>query len=247
MNRRRLRGWPGNPARSASLLGLVLLLHGCNGITPLSPATGVVGDLQILGPGPSFASSVQSDQWRVRGTLPETGLTITRSDGLRALRVTGGDESYAVLRPIDAVLLATPYLGWSWNVSEHAGRFHPARLVVGFASPSGTGTSKTWADPRLRGFPSPNRGFMLVWADSALSRGGLTGTDRVFDLPGYTVRGGPENIDRWKHETVDLAGIYRRIWPNEDMSGVRIVSIGLAVEGGRPLSSAMFSGIRLFK
>lgn len=61
------------------------------------------------------------------------------------------------------------------------------------------------------------------------------------------MRGGTEQAEQWQQDTVDLAALYRRAWPADNLENVRLSFIGFAVEGGKGHVQGRFSGISLMR
>lgn len=236
--------------RAAALAWAVLFwLPGC---AVEQAAVAPEGLLQVLGPFPGFSPVELPGDWAVEkdGRLDESQLRIVDKAGVPSLKVTNGADSFVVARRTSAMMLATPFLSWSWNIEPpSAPGYHPVRLVVGFyggdpASPSRGGEPLR----RLGGaLPAHDRALSLTWGQSALQRGGLSPAPAAPGRasPRYTVRGGRENAGSWWLETVDLSDLYRRSWPDDDFSKTRIVFIGIAAAGGRRPAPAYVAGIIL--
>lgn len=210
------------------------------------------GLLEVLGPFPGFSPVELPGDWAIdkNGELNESQLRVANKQGVPSLEVTNGEDSFVVVRRTDAMMLATPYLSWSWYIEPpSASGYHPVRVVVGFyggdpASPSRGSEPLRWLGSSL---PAHDRALSLTWGQSALQRGTLSRGDENNNraAPRYTIRGGRENAGSWWLETVDLSDIYRKVWPKDDMGSTRIVFIGIAAAGGRPPAPAHISGIVL--
>ncbi len=210
------------------------------------------GLLSVLGPFPGFSPVELPGDWALEsdGDIDEQQLRVVTKDGLPALRIANGEDSFIVVRRTRAMLLSTPYLSWSWNIdAPSAPGFHPVRVIVGFhggdpASGSWDGQPFTGLGSRL---PPHDRAISLTWGESALQRGSLDlpGKSAGRAAPRYTVHGGRENAGSWWLETVDLADLYGRAWPGDDADRAQIMFIGIAAPGGRPPAPAYVSGILL--
>jgi len=210
------------------------------------------GMLEVLGPFPGFSPLELPGDWVVEGgDGTEAGqLRVVERDGVPALRVENGENDLLVVRRTRAMLLATPFLSWSWYIEPPAATgFHPTRLIVGFRHLKGDG--RDWrSDPSTllgSSIPEHEKAIALTWGSSALQRGtlssGAPGEDR--QAPRYTVRGGRENAGSWWLETTDIANLFARAWPEEDAADVQVVFIGIAAAGGRAPAAALVSGIVL--
>lgn len=236
----------------ASIIAAFLLvaLPGC----AIEQATVVApeGLLNVLGPFPGFTPVALPGDWAIDkdGDLNESQLQVITKEGVPALQVINGEDSFVVVRRTDAMMLATPFLSWSWFIEPPStSGYHPVRIVVGFyggdpASPSRGSEPLRWVGNAL---PAHDRAISFTWSETALQRGTLTKPDKGNKraAPRYTVRGGRENAGSWWLETVDLSDVYRRVWPKDDGGNTRIVFIGIAAAGGRTPAPAHVSGILL--
>lgn len=206
------------------------------------------GKLDVLGPTRDFAAGGLPGDWVIEGDAKREQLTVAERAGVPALRLVNGAKGFVLVRRTRALLLATPYLSWSWNLDDHGQGNHPVRLIVGFWG--GNPESAGWGSRPLVGLgtslPPHDRSLAIAWADSALKRGSLvlpSAGDR--HVPLYVLRGGRENTGVWWFETADLADLYRRLWPNDRIERVQVMFIGLAVAGSRHVAPAYVSGLRL--
>ncbi|NQV44646.1 MAG: DUF3047 domain-containing protein [Rhodospirillales bacterium] len=207
------------------------------------------GSLAIMGPTPRFAEDFESGRWITSGDLGPGTLVITEKRGKRALLIPPGDQVFTILHPVDANVLSTPYLGWSWLLEQGDGsaEYHAVSLLVGFHAPPGVGKSPSFANLPDAVYETPaNRVLGIRWAASALQRGDMSSFDD-HDVPFYIVRGGRENFGRWWHESVDLAALYTRLWPGEDLLKTHIVFVGIIVGTGRANAPAYMADMRLFR
>lgn len=210
------------------------------------------GLLNVLGPFPGFTPVALPGDWAIEkdGDLTEEQLKVVNKEGVPALKITNGEDSFIVVRRTDAMMLATPFLSWSWFIEPPStSGFHPIRMVIGFyggdpASPSRGSEPLRWLGSSL---PAHDRALSLTWSESALQRGTLNKpeAENPRAAPRYTVRGGRENAGSWWLETVDLSDLYRQAWPKDEMGSVKVVFIGIAAAGGREPAPAHVSGIVL--
>lgn len=231
------------------IVAVLLILASCGGnqTSMVAPE----GLLAVLGPFPGFSSTELPGDWTIEGGGSDQDVVrVTRKDGVPALRISNGEEPLIIVRRIRAMMLATPFLSWSWNIEPPSTTgFHPMRLVIGFKStkPETSG----WIEQPYSLFgsslPPHDRAISLTWGASALQRGSLSlpPGQGVRTAPRYTVRGGRENAGSWWLETVDLSELYARAWPGADPGRVQIVFIGIATPGGRAPAPAHVSGIIL--
>lgn len=205
------------------------------------------GRLSILGPDPGFSVSSLPGDWVIAGNaeVARRSTTLVHHQGVPALHVDNGETAFVVARRTDVNLLASPFLSWSWQVEPHAGNVHPVRLVVGFHG--GDPKSRSWgAQPFAwlgRDLPPNDRMISLVWGESALRRGAIDPPSEDGRAARYTLRGGIENTGTWWLETVDISGIYARIWPADDLAAARIAFIGISAAGDGDKGAAFISGI----
>lgn len=222
-------------------LALAALLAGC---APSVAPVDTEGKIDVLAPSPDLAARRLSDDWVIEGRAgPEQAFIATDGDR-RVLKASSGRERFIIVRRVQASLLATPYLTWSWNMEPEPDAVHPVRIVIGFDGGDSAGGYPV--QPFGSGLPRHDRAVVLAWGASALMRGS-------FDLPAptvrrapvYLVRGGNENAGKWWQEAVDLGDLYRRLWPDGDHGQVRVVFIGIAAAAASRPSGGSFSGIRL--
>jgi hypothetical protein len=234
--------------RLATVTAVVFLVAACAAVpraTPVEPE----GQLSVLGPGPGFTPANLPDDWAIDGHNQSAmrQLAVIQKDGVPALKVVNGKDSFVIVRRTEASLLVTPFLSWAWSMAAYDGGSHPVRLVIGFSGgtpENGSGGNQTfrWLGSDL---PPHDRALSLAWGESALQRGTLTETGPGRAVPRYTVRGGREQVGAWWLETLDLSDLYAQAWPADNRNRVRIVFIGIAAEGGRPSSEADISGVVL--
>ncbi len=234
---------------TSGLFAVLLLLAGC-AVERVSVEP--EGRLEVLDALERFSSGILPADWALEGAGKafEAHLSVVVENGVPALRVSNGEDSFVVVRRTQAMLLATPYLSWGWNVEPHGAGAHPVRLVVGFFG--GNPESGSWGSQPFAwlgsALPPHDRALAIVWGDSALRRGTMTlSGDRPNAAPLYTARGGRENNDLWWLETVDLSHLYALVWPGDDLGRVQVVYIGIAAAaaGERPPSAAYVSDIVL--
>lgn len=231
----------------AIAVALLTVLWGCADHTVSIAAP--EGKLEVLDISPGFSPEDLPRNWAVEGPgdVVQSQLAVVEKDGVKALKVANAKEGFVVARRTGAMLLATPFLSWSWNMEPHGSGFHPVRVVVGFygGSPQsgGKGPPRTWLGSAL---PPHDRALTFIWGDSALQRGRLikpAGRGRTAPL--YVMRGGRENAGSWWLEAADLLGLYRRMWPGDNPGPVQVTFIGIASAGGHEPTAAYVSEIKL--
>lgn len=207
------------------------------------------GSLEVLGPDAHFATEFESGQWIRSGDIGPASLVVTEKAGKRALHFPSGNQEYTILRPVDAILLSTPYLGWSWFLDLNEADEPDISIIVGFKSPMGTPEEASFHRlPEAAEETPANRALALQWAASALQRGDLAlPAPGESSLPRYRVRGGRENSGRWWREGVDLADLYTRLWPGEDPARARIVFVAIDAGSNRVNAPAYFADMQLFR
>lgn len=229
----------------AVLLAACLAVAGCApDLPPNRPAP--EGQLAVMGPGPSFNLDAPPKDWIVvtgAGHGREV-LSTVKIDGVPAVELKSAATPTIAVRRVDAMLLATPFLSWSWHLSDHGKGIHPVRIVVGFlgGAPEGEDTDVLGGD-----LPPHDRALALVWGDTMLRRGTLTlpSAAQPLGAPLYTARGGRENTRRWWLDTVDLSQFYAQAWPNDTIRRARITFIGIAAAPRMPPVRGRVSGILL--
>ena len=232
-------------ARGFGLLAVMLSFAGCvETLQPITPAP--EGRLAIMGPTPGFSLDAPPSDWTIasNNVNGRASLSTATVQGVPALELKSSDVTTIAVRQVDAMLLATPFLSWSWHLSNHGPGIHPVRIVVGFEGGQGANGE---ADPLGGGLPSHDRALALVWGDTMLRRGSLSlpPTERPTEAPLYTVRGGRENTRRWWLETVDLSQLYATAWPRDDFRNVRITFIGMAAAPKMPAVRGRVAGMLL--
>lgn len=204
------------------------------------------GQLAVMGPNPNFNFNAAPKDWIIStdNSSGREALSTVTLQGVPALQIESTNTVTIAVRQVNAMLLATPYLSWSWNLSDHGLGIHPTRIVVGFQGGAG---KDGVADPLGGGLPPHDRAIALVWGDTLLRRGtlNLPPAERPSEAPLYTVRGGRENTRRWWLETVDLEQLYTKAWPGDDFRHARITFIGVAAAPKMPPVQGRVAGILL--
>jgi len=203
------------------------------------------GQLAVMGPAPSFSLDAPPKDWIISTDNADASaaLSMVALDGVPALEVKSAARQTLAVRRVDAMLLATPFLSWSWHLSDYGQGIHPVRIVVGFSG----GVRSDTTEQLGGGLPPHERALALVWGDTALRRGSLSlpPPERPTEAPLYTVRGGRENTRQWWLETVDLSQLYAQAWPLDDFRQVRITFIGIAAAPKIPPVRGRIAGILL--
>ncbi len=189
------------------------------------PAAPLGGRLDVIGPSLMFDPTAPPGGWILLGdrAAARRGLAVTRHQGVPALGAAIAGAPYALLRPVDANLLATPFLDWfRFRTSDNASP--GPRLMVGLRGEGRRGAAR--GDGRLGGLHLPPHDRLLV-----------------IDWPSGP--GGPSG-GGWVRESADLAALYRTRWPTDAIDLARVAFIGIAAPGragGAP--PVLLSGVTL--
>ena len=231
--------------RWSSIFAVAIVLLGCEQTrTPV----GLDGQLAVFTTDPANPIFGRDSDWRRLGSADDISHRVVYESAAPVLEITANRDNAAFIRRVDAQLLATPFLFWSWSV-RNGPPAHPIRLVVGFAD-AGL-TDQRGAFSGLFGgeeLPAYSRSITLNWGGSALQRGFLNvspGTKNIKPHATYTVRGGPENRNRWWPENLDLSHLHAMAWPAVDMAHSRIVFIGISSAASTQTGTMRLSGLRL--
>lgn len=238
---------------SKNITSIILLLVAVSLTSACAPApkTAVIGPdgaLKILGPRIGFAADLENGTWVTNGDINAEQLRIVEDDGVRALLVHGASRRYTLIRSLDAHLLATPFLEWSWKVNASLSTFHETSLLIGFTAPPGTEEIiQPNAIPKIPNEFGANRYLSIRWGRSALARGHLRVPDDEIDIPIYVARGGAENADRWWREGLELSIPYAQLWPDEDISKVKVVFLAIVAGSQHERTPMHLADIDLFR
>ncbi len=233
--------------RGFVLAGLLCVhLGGC--VVPQAEV-GPEGTLEVFGPmalapGPTLPDDwvLESDAARATGR----NIAVSGGDGSATLTLTTGASRFVLARRVKATLLASPYIGWSWQMTPASGREADIRLLIGFHG--GNPESRSWGSEPFAhlgtNLPPFDRAIAIMWGSSALERGSLsTGAS----IPEYIARGGPEHAGQWWSDNLDLAALYRKAWPNDRIERARIMFVGFAVGENTAAVQANFGDIVLYR
>jgi len=220
----------------ATLL-ILLLATGCAGAgVPDSELRAV---MSALGPTPMIVGLQQQERWLLQGRPGAEQLKIALDEGLPAVLVAAGPDSFMAGHQVNLHLLAVPYLTWRWKMAPHKGPYHPVRIAVGFADAGGEGGR----------IPAARRVLELVWSDKALRRGFMD-APRDGATARYVVRGGEEALGRQWEEGMDLVTLHDLAWPGVSTSRTRIVFVAVhaaTYDGPPPAPAALISDINLLR
>lgn len=215
------------------LIAIILISTGCT-----FPKTQVTpeGKLDIFRSSLSPKNPLLNSEWlldtgKQNNFFHEFAQTVGQVKNLK-LNLLNQKDPYILIKRIDANLLATPFLSWNWRIPIFESLDHPVCILVGFYG--GQSNSKFWNDKFIAyshaGYPTYDRVLKIIWHRNALLRGTLRFNDQI---PEYVARGGLENVDMWHLENINLASIYRKIWPNDSMENTHIVFLGFWVRGSK--------------
>ena len=206
------------------------------------------GTLSILTPRPNLSAARFKKEWIVIGSLIQASPTLQDDGIFLHLAVKPGPKPFAVLRPINARLLATPYLEWYWRMTDETVPNSPLQITIGFLDDGSQG--ENWSLGPIWGpnIPSFSRSLTIEWGPSALQRGSLevlTSGRKNRPAARYIARGGRENLNRWWYETVDLSALCKEAWPNLNMQNTRVVFAGIVVNPGAGEIAGHIRGLHL--
>ena len=233
------------------LLALPVLLTGCAvQRAEISPE----GRLEIFGAGTLRDGNKLSRDWVIEGDGDvdkfKRQISLERGKGASAgkanLILKSGMKSFLLVRRTKARLLATPFITWSWHMTAERRAAGAIRLVVGFHG--GDPKSQSWGAQPFVWFgsrlPPHDRVIAIQWGERALERGNLYTGHKV---PHYIARGGPRQLGRWWPENLDLADIYRKVWPKDNIEDTKIMFIGFAVVKSPDLIECNFRELSLYR
>ena len=66
-------------------------------------------------------------------------------------------------------------------------------------------------------------------------------------VPRYIARGDTRQLGEWWPENLDLAEIYRKVWPKDDIEDAEIMFIGLAVLKSPAPAAGSFRKLSLYR
>ncbi len=210
---------------------------------------GLDGTVKIFSNSPQNPIFGQDSDWARIGNARNINIKSVYKGAIPVLQVSSAYSNVAFLRRMNAQLLATPFLFWSWAILDGPA-IHPVNLVVGFSDTT-EGYDKDNNGGVIfnkKSLPPFSRTLTLVWGASALERGTLisdrnsrTGKPAVR----YIVRGGRENRRQWWRESIDLSQIHAAAWPKVDISKSRVVFTGISALSGAVPGTMQIARLRL--
>lgn len=208
------------------------------------------GVLDVITPAMERAGDGANSDWIA---LLESGevvgrnrLSVRTPQNDTVARVVAGNGAFRVVRRSRVNLLVSPFMSWQWRVSRHRGATHPVRMIIGFFGGDGRFGSRGAQPFAFLGqkLPAHDRTIEIVWGAQALARGALSATP---SSARYTARGGLENTERWWTESLDLGGLYRRLWPKDEQQRVQVTFIGFDVAAAEDIELIEFKELALHR
>lgn len=218
--------------RLAVVLGLAVLLSACAGPSSQVNVMGPTGSLQIIAVTHDLERQVDDGELAIVGDPPAGSLSLTRLAGRSSLRLVLGSDPYALIRSVDAIMTASPYLEWSWAASWPGDRDLPLAVAVGLVDQaSETGTDDL--GEAILGVPTPPSHLLIagMWRTSPLRRGHLEFAATDGRAAVYSVRGGPDALE-WHRDGFDLESLIRRAWPGRNPATLRVAFIAVVAQAG---------------
>jgi|TARA_B100000315_G_C14560055_1_gene580047 hypothetical protein len=208
------------------------------------------GELEIFGPLSQGKNKKLSADWVFEGpqdSRPYAQLvSLDGTEDEASLTLKAGRESFVLVRRTKAQLLATPFISWSWRIPAERHVAGAVRLIIGFHG--GDPKSRSWGSQPFAWLgtelPPHDRVIAIAWGNKALERGNLY-IDRK--VPRYIARGGPRQLGQWWPENLDLAGIYRKVWPKDQIEDAQIMFIGFAVAKSPVPAEASFRKLIIYR
>jgi len=225
-------------AKRGLALGLALAIAASGRLSAAEPgALEVFGDqlaLAIDAP----ASVQQAQGFFGGGTI--SGLYPTYSFDHMLLVTPPGNA--VVGRQLERPLAERPLLGWDWRrLPPDSGPVEtltddaPMRLIIGFSGGRSVAPLPSVDQPehRARALPPYDRALVVTWSNHAWDSGVV---DRRGQFARFIAHGGPADGSWWR-QSVDLAELHQRVWPQIDPAEVRVawVAVGLRKTDGRSL------------
>ncbi len=234
--------------RRAGLALVLISLSGCilqnADITP-------EGQLEVFGPSSGFNLRDLPGDW-INVGLDENNLDkhleIVSVDASPAMKVTPAPKDFFFLRRVNAGLLASPFLGWSWTRSPGAKERSKVSLLVGFYG--GNPTSRSWGGEFFaflgQKIPPHDRLVILNWGGETEQAGSVDKEPRSARMIVRSIR---NSSGDWYEENVDIGRVYRDAWPKDDHADAKIMFVGFVAiaDGGTAPSPLQFSDVVLYR
>ena len=171
--------------------------------------------------------------WVQKGSISEKNLNLNTTSAGPILNITSLQEPFVFGRKTNKSILVTPFLNWNWRPKLGNWNHHPISIFVALKS-GNTILKKPVKLLRFISksqFPIYDRGIFIIWGNKTMSKGTLTHREKTKQTKkeiNYIVRGGHENTGRWWSETLDIAALYKRAWPNDTLKATKIIFVGIA-------------------
>lgn len=147
-------------------------------------------------------------------------------------------------RHLDQPIGSLPILTWSWRrlpldigwpetLTDDA----PMRLIIGFGTPAAA-ADQSAGRGRL---PPCDRALVITWSDHPWESGAA---DRHGSVGRFIAHGGPAD-GQWWEESVNLADVHGRLWPDISLGNVRVAWVAVAVRQGSGRSIGEIAGVSL--
>ena len=225
----------------AAALCAMLLLTGCT--VPRAEIT-PEGYLEVFGPATPISRDNIGDDWIIEGVelgeFLKYNISSSTVDGSPSLSLKTGKKRFALMRRVRANLLAAPFLSWSWKLGSFTGGEHPVRLIVGFHG--GDPKSGSWGSQPLAyigtDVPPHDRVIALTWDADATKQGTVS---RAARIPRYIAHGGAVTKG-WTTENIDLAALYKRLWPRDEHAQAQVMFVGFSARSSGGTSGGTGGG-----
>jgi len=209
------------------------------------------GQLEVFGPTSGFSLRDLPGDWIGVGLNEnklEDHLEVVSVDASPAIKVTPGPVDFFFIRRVNAELLASPFLSWSWTRSPGAKKRSKVSLLIGFYG--GDPTSRSWGGEFFaflgQKIPPHDRLIALSWGGETEQAGAVDKEPRSARMIVRSIR---NSSDEWYEENVDIGRLYRDAWPRDDHADTKIMFVGFVAtaDGGSAPSSLQFSDIVLYR
>lgn len=232
-------------------VGLALVLIALSGCILQRADITPEGQLEVFGPSSGFNLCDLPDDW-INVGLDENNLDkhleIVSVDASPAIKVTPAPKDFFFLRRVNAGLLASPFLGWSWTRSPGAKERSKVSLLVGFYG--GDLTSRSWGGEFFaflgQKIPPHDRLVILNWGGETEQVGSVDKESRSARMIVRSIR---NSSGDWHEENVDIGRVYRDAWPKDDHADAKIMFVGFVAiaDRGTAPSPLQFSDVVLYR
>jgi hypothetical protein len=238
--------------RAAVVLTLALLLAAC---TIPEARMGTADRLPIFGDAMRFPDMGLPADWFAEGISPallrRRHFDVSRDKDMLVATLMPAEKSFVTGRRVFAPLAPHLRLAWRWKIREAEPGGHPLRIAVGFHG-GAPGSRSRGGQPFVflgTAIPVHDRMMLLVWAERYDARGRL---DAARPVPRYAVRGGDSEAGGWIEESVDLADLYARAWPKDDVARAAVTFVAFSAaarpdDGKTPSDTGKFADVVLMR